>query len=62
MRWCPSMSQRASGTGYSQPSAPGRWAKALAVWTIEGTHGTICGVVERASGEDADECRREYGE
>ena len=41
--------------------SPGRWAKALAVWTIEGTHGTICGVVERASGEDADECRREYG-
>ena len=39
---------------------PGRWAKALAVWIIEGTHGTLCGVVERASGEDAKQCRREY--
>ncbi len=36
---------------------PGRWAKAFAGWLIEGTHGTICGVVERASGEDADNCR-----
>ena len=36
---------------------PGRWAKAFAGWVIEGTHGTLCGVVERASGEDADNCR-----
>ena len=35
---------------------PGRWAKALAGWVIEGVHGTLCGVVERASGEDADNC------
>ena len=36
---------------------PGRWAKALAGWVIEGVHGTLCGVVERASGDDADNCR-----
>ena len=36
---------------------PGRWAKSLAGWVIEGVHGTLCGVVERASGEDADNCR-----
>ncbi len=35
---------------------PARWAKALARWLIEGAHGTLCGVVERASGEDADNC------
>ena len=40
---------------------PGRWARAFAGWMIEGTHGTLCGVVERASGEDADNCRRESG-
>ena len=40
---------------------PARWAKAVAGWVIEGTHGTLCGVVERASGEDADNCRRESG-
>ncbi len=38
---------------------PGRWARAFAGWVIEGTHGTLCGVVERASGEDADNCRGE---
>ena len=38
---------------------PARWARAFAGWVIEGTHGTLCGVVERASGEDADNCRRE---
>ena len=37
--------------------SPGRWAKAFAGWIIEGVHGTLCGVVERASGEDADNCR-----
>ena len=38
---------------------PGRWARAFAGWVVEGTHGTLCGVVERASGEDADNCRDE---
>ena len=38
---------------------PARWARAAAGWVIEGVHGTLCGVVERASGEDADNCRRE---
>lgn len=36
--------------------SPSRWARAFAVWVIEGVHGTLCGVVERASGADADEC------
>ena len=36
--------------------SPARWAKAFAGWVIEGTHGSLCGVVERASGEDADNC------
>ena len=36
---------------------PSRWARAFARWMIEGVHGTLCGVVERASGDDADECR-----
>ena len=35
---------------------PSRWARAFAGWLIEGAHGTLCGVVERASGEDADNC------
>ncbi len=35
---------------------PSRWARAFAGWVIEGVHGTLCGVVERASGEDADNC------
>ena len=38
---------------------PAKWARAFAGWVIEGVHGTLCGVVERASGEDADNCRRE---
>ena len=37
--------------------SPARWAKAFAGWVIEGVHGTLCGVVERASGADADNCR-----
>ena len=41
--------------------SPARWAKAFAGWVIEGVHGSICGVVERASGEDADNCRRGSG-
>ena len=36
---------------------PGRWAKAFATWVIEGVHGTLCGVVEQATGEDAERCR-----
>ena len=36
---------------------PGRWAKAFATWIIEGVHGTLCGVVEKATGEDAEKCR-----
>ena len=40
---------------------PARWARAFAGWVVEGTHGTLCGVVERASGEDASNCRRESG-
>ena len=35
---------------------PGRWARSFARWTIEGVHGTLCGVVEKAAGEDADNC------
>ena len=35
---------------------PARWVRAFAGWVIEGVHGTLCGVVERASGEDADNC------
>ena len=37
---------------------PARWARAFAGWVVEGVHGTLCGVVERASGEDAANCRR----
>ena len=36
--------------------SPARWARAFAGWVIEGVHGTLCGVVERASGEDAANC------
>ena len=36
---------------------PARWARAFARWVIEGVHGTLCGVVERASRADVDECR-----
>lgn len=35
---------------------PARWARAIAGWVVEGTHGALCGVVERASGEDAANC------
>ena len=40
---------------------PARWARAFAGWVIEGVHGTLCGVVERASGEDADNCLGDSG-
>ena len=35
---------------------PERWGKAVARWVIEGAHGTLCGVVERAAGGDAEAC------
>ncbi len=35
---------------------PPRWGRAIAGWVIEGAHGMLCGVVERASGGDADAC------
>ena len=40
-----------------QSLEPDRWGRAFARWTVEGVHGALCGVVERAVGEDADECR-----
>ena len=35
---------------------PPRWGRAIASWLIEGAHGTLCGVVERASDAEADTC------
>ena len=35
---------------------PPRWGRAIAAWVIEGAHGGLCGVVERASGADAETC------
>ena len=35
---------------------PERWGRAIAGWVIEGAHGTLCGVVERASDADAETC------
>ena len=32
---------------------PGRWARALAGWIVEGVHSALCGIVEQASGADA---------
>ncbi len=40
---------------------PGQWGRALARWTVEGVHGTLCGVVEKASGRDAEDCREDGG-
>ena len=37
--------------------SPDRWARAVARWIIEGVHGALCGVVERATDVDAAECR-----
>lgn len=36
--------------------SPDRWARAIARWIIEGVHGTLCGVVERATGAVVAEC------
>ena len=35
---------------------PARWAKAFARWVIESVHGGLCGVVERATRTDIDNC------
>ena len=35
---------------------PARWARAFARWVIEGVHGGLCGVVERATRTDIDNC------
>ena len=35
---------------------PDRWARAGAGWVIQGVHGTLCGVVERAAETDIAEC------
>ena len=37
---------------------PDRWARAGAGWVIQGVHGTLCGVVERAASSDIAECGR----
>ena len=36
---------------------PARWARAFAGWLIEGVHGTLCAVLERATGAVASNCR-----
>ena len=36
---------------------PARWARAFAGWVIEGVHGVLCAVVERATRTDIDNCR-----
>ena len=35
---------------------PERWGRSIASWVIEGAHGMLCGVVERASGAEAETC------
>ncbi|MDD9994287.1 MAG: hypothetical protein OXS35_00870 [Dehalococcoidia bacterium] len=35
---------------------PGRWARAFARWVVEGVHGTLCAVLERATGAMAANC------
>ena len=35
---------------------PGRWARAFARWVVEGVHGTLCAVLERATGAVAANC------
>ena len=37
--------------------SPSRWARAIAGWFIEGAHGTLCGVVEKVTGDDIANCR-----
>ncbi len=35
---------------------PETWARAAATWVVEGVHGTLCGVLERATGDDIAQC------
>ena len=35
---------------------PERWVRAAASWAVQGVHGTLCGVVERATGTDVANC------
>ena len=37
---------------------PSRWARAAAVWVIEGVHGALCGLLEQFSEVGLDECER----
>ena len=37
---------------------PTRWAKAAATWVVQGVHGTLCSVVEKATSTDPDNCDR----
>lgn len=37
--------------------SPETWARAMATWLVEGAHGTLCGVLEQATGEVIDQCR-----
>ncbi len=36
--------------------SPETWARAVATWVVEGVHGTLCGVLERATGDDIGQC------
>ncbi len=36
--------------------SPETRARAIATWVVEGVHGTLCGVLERATGMDIDQC------
>ena len=36
---------------------PSRWARAAARWVVEGVHGTLCGVVQRATGDAGVNCQ-----
>ncbi len=37
---------------------PSRWARAAAVWVIEGVHGVLCGVLEQFAGVGLEQCER----
>ena len=37
---------------------PSRWARAAAVWVIEGVHGALCGVLQQFSDVDLEQCKR----
>ena len=37
---------------------PSRWARAAAVWVIEGVHGALCGVLQQFSDIDLEQCER----